>query len=237
MQQEDDLKASLPVSHARRAFTRRDFLRAAGVGAAGLAFGKRAAANRQTPPLILGSGTNKYECLHDWLTPPPQIAFGDTQGVAQDKKGRIYVAHTVHPDSKSDDAIAVFDENGKFLTSWGSRFKGGAHGLDIRTENGVEYIYHCDTAHRNVVKTTLDGTVLWEKGLPKEAHCYGEKDPFIPTNVAFAPNGDFYVADGYGSYWIHQYNAFGNYIRTFGGKGQGKRRRAGAGEQSARPLD
>ena len=200
--------------------TRRLFLRGAGATIAGLTLGGRGWAKaRLDGPILLGSGANQYECLHDWLTPPDNIKFGDTQGVAQDKKGCIYIAHTVHPTSKSDDAIAVFDENGKFLTSWGSRFKGGAHGLDIRTENGVEYIYHCDTAQRNVVKTTLEGVVLWEKGLPKEAGKYGENNPFIPTNVAFAPNGDFYVADGYGSFWIHQYNLFGNYIRTFGGKG------------------
>jgi hypothetical protein len=37
--------------------------------------------------------------------------------------------------------------------------------------------------------------------------------------VAFAPNGDFYVADGYGKNYIHQYSVKGDYIRTFGGTG------------------
>jgi hypothetical protein len=52
-----------------------------------------------------------------------------------------------------------------------------------------------------------------------EAGVYGPDVPFIPTNVAFAPNGDFYVADGYGSDWVHQYNIKGDWIHRFGGRG------------------
>lgn len=201
--------------------TRKEFLLQTGLALAGLAAaGGAAAATEDAGPLLLGSGEHTYECRHDWLTPPPHLAFGDTQGVAQDAQGRIYIAHTVHASSQSGDAIVVFDKDGKYLSSWGERFKGGAHGLDIRAEGNQEFLYHCDTAHRQVVKTTLDGTVVWEKGLPQEAGVYTEDRKFIPTNLAFAPNGDFYVTDGYGSDFIHQYTLQGEYIRTFGGKGK-----------------
>jgi hypothetical protein len=39
----------------------------------------------------------------------------------------------------------------------------------------------------------------------------------MPTETAVAPNGDIYVADGYGSDYIIQYNHKGQYIRHFGG--------------------
>ncbi|MCW3053855.1 MAG: repeat-containing protein [Chthonomonadales bacterium] len=211
-----------PISesaHSRAAVTRRQLLLRAGYTAAGLALAHGAEAEQQTPKIVLGEGDHKYECLHDWLVPPDNIQWGDTQGLAQDAKGNLYITHTVNKAGESKDAIVVFDKNGKFLTSWGSRFAGGGHGIDIRKEHGKEVIYHCDTAHRQVVKTTLTGDVLWEKGLPTEAGVYKEKNPFVPTNVAFAPNGDFYIADGYGSHWIHQYNLKGEWIRTFGGPG------------------
>ena len=80
--------------------------------------------------------------------------------------------------------------------------------------------YHCDTNRRNVTKTTLDGKVVWEMGVPPEPGVYKDSAPYIPTNIAFSPNGDFYVADGYGSNWIHPYNVKGNWIRTFGGPGK-----------------
>ena len=198
--------------------SRRKFIGTAGAAVAGLSMGMAAGADKQKK-LILGNGEHKYECIHDWLAPPDNIKWGDTQGVAQDSKGRIYISHTVNGASQSKDAICVFDKKGKFLTSWGSRFAGGGHGLDWRKEGKNEYLYHCDTAHRVVVKTDLDGKDIWEKGFPKETGVYKEKDPFIPTNVAFAPNGDFYVTDGYGSDWIMQYNVKGELIRTFGGRG------------------
>lgn len=197
--------------------TRREFLARTGSAAAALAFGVPAFG--QSGKLILGTGEHRYECYHDWLTPPEGMAFGDTHGVAQDSKGRIYLAHTVNEASHSDNAVCVYDEHGKFLTSWGSRFKGGAHGLDLRKEGKEEFLYHCDTAHQVVVKTKLDGTVVWEMGVPQEPGVYKDGVPFVPTNVAFSPNGDFYVGDGYGSSYIHQYDIKGNWIRTFGGRG------------------
>ncbi len=201
--------------------SRRKLLTTAAAGAAGLALGIRPSWAQGTK-LILGTGEYRYECIHDWLTPPPGMIFGDTHGVAQDAKGRIFLAHTVNGASTNKDAICVFDEKGKFITSWGSRFQGGAHGLDIRREGREEFIYHCDVANRRVVKTKLDGTVIWDMGAPAQSDKYKDGAPFIPTNVAFSPNGDFYVADGYGSNWIHHFDVKGNYLRTFGGAGAGK---------------
>jgi YD repeat-containing protein len=192
------------------------FSRSGLTSTAAYAFG----AGDKAPLPVLGSGEHTYEAVHDWLTPPDTIRYGDTHGLAQDSRGRIYVAHTVHPESRSEDAVCVFAEDGTFLTSWGARFKGGAHGLDVRREaDGREYLYHCDTAHRRVVKTTLDGQVLWDKGVPEESGAYRFGAPFIPTNVAFGPDGGFYVADGYGSDWVHRFDAKGNHVSTFGGRG------------------
>jgi hypothetical protein len=193
---------------------------AAVTGVAALALGlAEQPAQAKRDAIILGSGTHRYECLHDWLVPPDDIKWGDTQGVAEDSRGRIYIAHTVHPDSPSGNAIVVFDRDGKYLYSWGDQFRGGGHGLDLRMENGVEYLYICDTKNRIFSKTTLQGKVLWVKGMPTEAGVYKEGMPFIPTNIAFAPDGGFYVADGYGSNFVHQYDRNANYVRTFGGKG------------------
>jgi len=203
--------------------TRRDFLARTGATFAGVALGGALRADpTSSPKIVLGTGAHKYECLHDWLMPPSDVLWGYTQGVTEDANGNLYVTHTVHPDSPKKHAIVVFDKHGKFVTSWGERFNGGGHGLDIRKEGSEEFLYHCDTANRLVVKTTLDGNVIWEKGVPLEADVYGKEGkehPFVPTNVAFGPNGDFYVADGYGSSWVHQYNGKGDYVRTFGGPG------------------
>lgn len=213
-----------PEAETRSALTRRKVLRDAslalgGAIAAEMAFATTALALNDTPKIILGSGSHRYECVHDWLVLPGNVKWGDTQGVCQDSKGRIYISHTVGADSVSKDAIAVFDKRGKFIKTFGARFAGGGHGIEVRKEGAKEYLYHCDTAHHQVVKTDLDGMMVWEKGLPTESGVYQNGASFTPTNVALAPNGDFYVADGYGSNWIHQYNIKGDLIRTFGGEG------------------
>jgi hypothetical protein len=122
--------------------------------------------------------------------------------------------------------MVVFDHKGKFVKSWGKEFKGGAHGLYIRKEGNEEFLYLCDTKRGLVVKTTLNGEEVFTLGYPKVSEVYAKPGPdgkplkYSPTNLAVAPNGDFYVGDGYGSSYIIQYNSKGEYIRTFGGPGK-----------------
>src|SRR5258707_13606100 len=83
------------------------------------------------PPLV-GEGEHKYEALHDWGELPRTIRYGNTHGVCEDSQGHIYIHHTVHASSESLDTMVVFDQQGKFVRSWGSQFKCGAPALAIR---------------------------------------------------------------------------------------------------------
>lgn len=206
---------------------RRTFLKFASASAAGMLMSHRAHAihgddKSGLKPPVLGKGEHTYECVHDWVSPPDGLAWGDTHGLAQDAAGRIYVAHTVGGGSTKSEAVVVFDNAGKFLTAWGAEFRGGAHGLDIRKEGDKEFLYHCDTARRIVVKTDLDGKVVWQLEYPQESKVYASKDKFCPTNVAFHPEGDFYLGDGYGSSYVHRFTSEGKYVKTLAGPGKDK---------------
>lgn len=198
--------------------SRRSFL-----GAAAAAVSSPGFVNfRQVTRPIIGSGEFKFEVFHDWLGEPMHLKWGDTHGVAKDSQGRVYIAHTVHERSVSRDAICVFDPEGRFISSWGSVYAGGAHGLDIRREGRDDFIYHCDIRRRRVVKTDLVGKIIWEKGFPGASGAYSQEEQWCPTNVAFAPNGDLFVADGYGSSYVHKYSKDGEYIGIIARPGSGK---------------
>lgn len=162
---------------------------------------------------VVGTGEHTYECVHDWLEAPEGMVWGDTHGLCQAENGDIYVAHTVNKSSMRPEAIVVFDAKGKFVRAFGAEFRGGAHGLNLRREAGGEFLFHCDINQCKVVKTTLAGEVVWEHGYPREDPAYGAAPiNFVPTNVAFAPDGGFYVGDGYGSSRLLRFSANGRFL-------------------------
>jgi DNA-binding beta-propeller fold protein YncE len=203
---------------------RRDFLRssaAAGVTvAAGPILLGASEDKAGTKAAVVGTGEHTYECVHDWGQLPASIQWQTTHGVAVDSAGLVYVTHQGAGKDVMD-TVVVFDPQGKYVRSFGKEYHGGGHGIDIRKEGGEEFIYlsHMSPAGP-VVKTTLTGEVVWKKGPPPEAGVYTGKAIYKPTNVAFLPDGGFYVGDGYGSHYIHQFDKAGTWVRTFGGPGK-----------------
>jgi DNA-binding beta-propeller fold protein YncE len=210
-------------SFATGTINRRRFVKSTAATTAALAFAPfiRADDKSEVKRPVVGSGAHTYEVIHDWGGLPERYTYGNTHGVAEDSQGLIYIKHTVGKGSQSDDAIIVFDAEGKFVKSWGKEFKGGAHGLHLSKEGGDEFFYLCDTGRRLVVKTTLNGDIVWTRGCPfEESGDYKDPKEYVPTNVAVAPNGEVFVADGYGRNYIHVYATDGKYLRTFGGTGK-----------------
>ncbi len=213
--------------------TRRRFI---GTGlAAPLILGAQDKAGSKAP--VLGEGAWKYEWLGDFGELPASIRWGNTHNVAEDAQGNIYVHHTVYADSESADSMVVFDRRGKFIRSWGKEFRGVAHGMWLQKEGREEFLYLTVNAANArmktkpeisaaVLKATLKGEIVWKVTGPPDIEAYrtpaapgGALPPYNPTNLAIAPNGDVYVADGYGSYFINRYNKTGEYLSTFGGRG------------------
>jgi DNA-binding beta-propeller fold protein YncE len=190
------------------AISRRDLLKTAAAAVSGptLLLASKA--------VTLGGGEHTYEFIGDWARLPSSRQFGYTHGVVIDSQDRIVIHN------RSRDAIAIFDRDGKFVKSWGEDFELGAHGLLLNKEGNTEYLYLADPERHLVAKTTLDGERLWVLRYPRESNAYEREEQYKPTNAAVAPNGDIYIADGYGLSWIHQYNSKAEYIRSWGGKGR-----------------
>jgi hypothetical protein len=205
-----------------RETTRRNFIKSAAAAAvaAPLAPTILGAANKSgSRNPILGEGEFQYEAIHNWGQLPSHVVWGETHGVAVDAAGLIYVKHRSHTPQPMD-AIVVFDAEGKFVRSFGKEYHGGGHGIDIRKDGGEEFLYLSDVTHNIVAKATLKGEPVWVKGRPAEPGVYDDPQvKYSPTNVAFAPDGGFYIGDGYGSHYIHQYDKDAKWVRTWGGVG------------------
>ncbi|MGD0500502.1 MAG: hypothetical protein ABSC23_18930 [Bryobacteraceae bacterium] len=185
--------------------------------------------------LVIGEGAWKFEWIGDWGQLPSHIKWGNTHNVVEDAQGNIYVHHTVYADSEIPDSMVVFDHKGKFVRSWGKEFRGVAHGMWLNKEGREEFLYlTVNAANRRmqpqpelpatILKTTLRGEIVWKVHGPPDIAAYasqanGVTPPYNPTNLAIAPNGDVYVADGYGSYYVNHYSSKGEYLNTFGGRG------------------
>ncbi len=172
------------------------------------------------PRILIGFGEHRYECHHDWAQLPEGFRWKNTHGVAIDREGLIYITHQGDAAAPLD-TVLVFDPDGQLVRSFGKEYAGGGHGIDIRVEDGVESLYQCHTVQRQIIKTDLLGEWIWKLRYPREAGVYRNLYEFKPTNIGFHPSGGFYVADGYGSHYIHQYDANAKWVCTFGGIGDG----------------
>ena len=201
--------------------TRRTFIKAASAAAlaAPVAPTILAAADKSgsKKPLV-GTGAFKYEVTHYFGELPDHVQWGETHGVCVDREGLIYVKHRSHAATPVD-AIVVFDAQGKFVRSFGKRFHHGGHGIDVRLEGKEEFLYLSDVTNRVTEKTNLKGETVWRKTYPKEPGVYKSARQYSPTNICFSPDGGFYICDGYGSHYIHQYDKDANWVRTWGGAG------------------
>jgi hypothetical protein len=173
----------------------------------------------------IGHGEFRYKVDKNWA----KIGSNDyplinCHEMVQDSKGRlIMIGDSVHNN------ILIFDKSGTLLDSWGHAYPGG-HGLTISKEGGEDFLWIVDCGYYQdkygagkaqagqVVKTDLTGRIIFSIGHPRTIGIYKDDEKFQPTETAVAPNGDLYVADGYGSDYIIQYNSKGQYIRHFGGR-------------------
>ena len=166
--------------------------------------------------IVLGHNNKRYRINTRWSQADvSRFPVNDCHEMVQDQKGRLLLLT-----NETRNNVLIYDKNGKLLDAWGTVYP-GAHGLTLFNENGTDVLFICDNNRHQVIKTTIDGKVLMTLDYPRETGLYGKAEEYIPTETAIAPNGDIYVADGYGKDFIIQYDPQGRYIRHFGGRGEG----------------
>lgn len=170
-------------------------------------------ASGQEEALIIGHGDFRYKVDPNWGNlDPKKHPVKDCHEMVQDARGRIFLLG-----NHTQNNVLIYDTSGQIQGAWGKEYP-GAHGLTLSEEGGTEYLYLTDYERHEVIKTTLDGRVVMTLGCPLASEKYRQKEAYKPTETAIAPNGDIFVADGYGEQWIIHYDARGNLKNVFGGK-------------------
>lgn len=161
------------------------------------------------------SSAQDYVLDENWpMALPDGIEWGQTPNVSIDQDGNIYAFHRQEP------PIMKFDPQGNMIDSWGGSLIARAHGFRV-TPKGDIWATDYDPARGHVaVKFDTEGNLLLSLG----ARGFRGTLPNTfngPTDVAEAPNGDIFVADGHWNNRIVKFDSTGRYLTEWGKKGSG----------------
>lgn len=177
-----------------------------------------------------GPVLHPYQGVDDWAQLPDGRIWGAPAGVEIDPDlSSLWVFERCGANSCADSdlpSILKFDAAGKMVQSFGAGMFIFPHGLHVDHEGSV-YVTDArgeDGRGHQVFKFSPDGELLFTLGQPGLA---GEgPDTFNrPSDVAVAPNGDIFVADGHSpldtNMRIVKFSSEGVFIKTWGKKGAG----------------
>ncbi len=176
------------------------------------------------------SGNNKndqpinYALVEAWPQLPAGYSFGQPTGIGIDSKQHIFVFHRAgrkwtdpFPETFIDkNTILELDaETGKIINEWGANQFIMPHGLTVDKE---DHVWVTDVGLHQILKFSHDGQLLMKLGIAKTPG--NDSLHFnLPTDVAVADDGSFYVSDGYGNSRVVKFSASGNYLFEWGTEG------------------
>ncbi|MDB5402949.1 MAG: peptidase [Rhodopila sp.] len=160
--------------------------------------------------LFVALGQQRYQVERPWGDIP--TGGGKVTDVVCDSRGHVFVL--LRADCYVDPALPTVIElapDGRRLAAWGEDIADG-HMLSIGPDGRI---YVVDRDAHEIVVFDSNGRRIGGIGQRHQPNA-----PFNhPCDVAIAPSGDIYVADGYGASRVHRFNANGGLIATWGEPG------------------
>jgi DNA-binding beta-propeller fold protein YncE len=160
------------------------------------------------PDQFVAFGRQRYKVIRPFASWPNTLSIGIFSKGAIDSDGNLYVCQ------RADPPVIVFDRTGKFLRSIGDGREADSHGIWITPDDRVFIV---DRDAHQLLCYSPEGELLLEIGDPSHPRF---NEPFNhPADVAVAPSGDIYVADGYGNTMVHRFSPDGKLRKSWGGCG------------------
>jgi sugar lactone lactonase YvrE len=201
---------------------------------------------RTAAQLALEGKTPKLNITEDVLPLMiPNHTIGETEGVTKNAKGHLFVYSRTGMDGSARGGTAAelfeFDENNKFVKMWAPDNYAASFAHAVRIDK-YENVWMVDEGSGMVVKMDPNGLVKMVLGRKPEAIDYlekylerGEKDdkpeqrhpvgqPYTfnrPTDVAWDPQDNIYISDGYGNSRVAKFTKDGTWVKAVGTFGNG----------------
>ena len=151
-----------------------------------------------------------------WGELPDSVTVGIFSTVAVGRDGTVYVAQRAGP------PVLVFAPDGTFRHAGPAGLAIDPHGISVSpnvSPEDEEQVLLVDRDAHQVLVCTPGGEVrmrLGAAGFPRFQAPFNH-----PTAAAAAPDGDIYVADGYGNSMVHRFDANGHHVASWGQPGSG----------------
>lgn len=160
--------------------------------------------------LVMGTGDYVYDVVRPWGRMTGGFIDGEVASVTVGPDDRVYAYR------RGDPPVIVFAPDGRMLDGWGTSRITDAHGIGMAPNGNL---LACDRDQHEVLKLSPKGEVLLSLGKRGRPALQA---PFNhPADVCAAPNGEIYVADGYGNSAVHRFAPDGKHLLSWGEPGTG----------------
>src|SRR6195952_5325637 len=162
-------------------------------------------------PLYVALGQQRYRVDRPWGDIPE--GGGKVTDVVCDSRGHLFVLLRADCYVDAERPVVIeLDPEGRRIAAWGEGVIADGHMLSIGPDDRL-YVVDRD-AHEGVIFNPQGRRVGAIGGRHRPNAPFNH-----PCDVAIAPSGDIYVADGYGASQVHRFSADGELISTWGEPG------------------
>jgi hypothetical protein len=204
----------------------------------------RVSAQAQPPAPNANVPRIPFDSMPNPLKYSADMNLGEVLGVAVNSKGRVMVLN--HPGSATSGPLygnattqlLEFDENGKFVREVGRGVYGLGYAHSVRYDK-YDNLWVVDKGTNSVMRFNPAGYVTLNLGRrpegPDEPPWYrgnglarGEPAPVhvdgqfrTPTDIAWDTDDNIYISDGYTNSRVAKFDKHGNWIKSWGSRGNG----------------
>jgi DNA-binding beta-propeller fold protein YncE len=170
-----------------------------------------------------------YDSVPNFIKMPPGIYMGEGIGVATNSKGNVYVFTR-----SGESRVFEFDPNGNYIKEFGAGSYAYAFAHAVRVDRD-DNVWTVDEGTNVILKYNPAGKLLMVLGkrpdpidqlanMPGVAPFSGANRPYSfhrPTDIAWDPQGNIFVSDGYTDSRVAKYDKNGRFIKSAGTRGDG----------------